>query len=208
MAAAGVVLAGGQSRRMGRDKAMLPWGTSTLLGTVVDVLTRSVDGPVVVVRDPGRELPPLPPGVEVVADPVADLGPVQGVAAGLRAIAGRATTAFVASTDLPLLAPSVVRRVLELHGDGRHAVTVPVVHDFEHLLVAAYSCRVADTFDTALAAGERRLRTVVGGVAVRRVEAAELLADEAVRTEDPRLESFTNLNDQQAYERALAAHRG
>ncbi|MEA2226533.1 MAG: molybdenum cofactor guanylyltransferase [Solirubrobacteraceae bacterium] len=71
--AAGIVLAGGRSSRMGSPKAALEWHGSTLLRRVVGIVGRGVDGPVVVVRAPGQELPPLPEGVEIVEDaPILD----------------------------------------------------------------------------------------------------------------------------------------
>ena len=44
------------------------------------------------------------------------MGPIQGLAAGLAAIAGRAEIAFVCSTDMPFLHPAFVRRVLRAAG--------------------------------------------------------------------------------------------
>ena len=71
--AAGIVLAGGRSTRMGSPKAALEWHGSTLLRRITGIVGRAVDGPVVVVRAPGQALPALPDGVEVVED----LGEVQ-----------------------------------------------------------------------------------------------------------------------------------
>src|SRR5260370_31937890 len=109
---AGVVLAGGRSSRMGTPKAALEWHGSTLLRRTVGILARVTGGPVVVVRARGQDLPALPPDIEVVDDPRAGKGPVQGLAAGLAAVADRAEVAFVSSTDLPFLHPAFVRRVL------------------------------------------------------------------------------------------------
>ncbi|MGB8961439.1 MAG: molybdenum cofactor guanylyltransferase, partial [Pseudonocardiaceae bacterium] len=109
---AGVVLAGGRSSRMGAPKAELEWHGSTLLRRTVGVLARSVEGPLLVVRAAGQSLPEMPAQVEVVDDPEEGLGPLQGIAAGLGALAGRAQAAFVCSTDLPFLHPAFVRRVL------------------------------------------------------------------------------------------------
>ena len=66
----------------------------------------------------GQALPPLPPGTEVVSDPREGLGPVQGLAAGLAALAGRAEIAFVSATDLPFLHPAFVRRVVAAAAEG------------------------------------------------------------------------------------------
>jgi molybdopterin-guanine dinucleotide biosynthesis protein A len=86
---------------MGSPKAALEWHGSTLLRRVTGIVARSVDGPVVVVRAPGQELPDLDPAIELVADAREGRGPLQGLAAGLAAIGGRAEVAYVSSTDLP-----------------------------------------------------------------------------------------------------------
>src|ERR1700759_622242 len=108
---AGVVLAGGRSSRMGTPKAALEWHGSTLLRRTTGILARVTDGPVVVVRAAGQALPALPPDVEVVDAPREGKGPVQGIAAGLAALAGRADMAFISSTDMPFLHPAFIRRV-------------------------------------------------------------------------------------------------
>src|SRR6516164_643504 len=112
MQAAGIVLAGGRSSRMGSPKAALEWHGSTLLRRVTGIAARAVDGPVVVVRAPGQELPALEGAVEVVEDAREGRGPLQGLAAGLAAVRDRAGVAYLSSTDLPLLHPAFVRRVV------------------------------------------------------------------------------------------------
>ena len=92
--AAGIVLAGGRSSRMGSPKAALEWHGSTLLRRVVGIVARGVDGPVVVVRAPGQELPGLPDGVELVEDAREGRGPLQGLAAGLAAVRDAAPVAL------------------------------------------------------------------------------------------------------------------
>ena len=109
---AGVVLAGGRSSRMGTPKAALEWHGSTLLRRTVGIVARATSGPVVVVRAIGQDLPELPEGALVADDPREGKGPVQGIAAGLAALSGRADVAFVSSTDMPFLHPAFVRRVL------------------------------------------------------------------------------------------------
>ena len=61
--AAGIVLAGGRSSRMGTPKADLEWHGSTLLRRVTGIVARGAGGPIVVVRAPGQQLPALPKGV-------------------------------------------------------------------------------------------------------------------------------------------------
>src|SRR5688572_3771155 len=95
---------------MGRDKATLPFHGEPLLARVVRIVTPLVDEVVVVAR-PGQELPPLPDGVVVTRDEVADLGPLAGIVAGLRAAHG--DLCLVTACDAPLLAPSLVRLLFE-----------------------------------------------------------------------------------------------
>ena len=96
---------------MGSPKAALEWHGSTLLRRVTGIVGRVVSGPVVVVRAPGQELPPLAAGVEVVEDEREGRGPLQGLAAGLAALDGRFEAAYVSSTDVPLRAPAFVHAV-------------------------------------------------------------------------------------------------
>ena len=91
---------------MGTPKAALEWHGSTLLYRTAAIVARATGGPVVVVRARGQDLPELPKAVTVVDDPREGKGPVQGIAAGLAALAGHADAAFVTSTDLPFLHPA------------------------------------------------------------------------------------------------------
>ena len=139
---AGIVLAGGRSSRMGTPKAALEWHGSTLLRRTVGIVSRATGGPVLVVRAPGQALPELPPEADVVDDPTEGLGPVQGLAAGLAAVAGRAEVAFACSTDLPFLHPAFVRRVLRAADEGAD-VGLPVARGYPQPLAAAYRTTLA-----------------------------------------------------------------
>ncbi|RME40999.1 MAG: molybdenum cofactor guanylyltransferase, partial [Planctomycetota bacterium] len=63
----GLVLCGGRSRRMGRDKAWLPFGPETLLQRMVRIVGE-VASPLLVAARPDQELPHLPPEVRAVHD--------------------------------------------------------------------------------------------------------------------------------------------
>src|SRR5271166_5293473 len=152
---AGIVLAGGRSSRMGTPKAALEWHGSTLLRRTVGIISRATDGPVVVVRAPGQALPALPADVEVVADPREGLGPIQGLAAGLAAIDGRAEFAFVASTDMPFLHPAFIRRVLRAMQEGA-GVGLPIARGYPQPLAAAYRQTLVRVAERLVA--ENRLR--------------------------------------------------
>jgi len=182
---------------MGAPKAGLEWHGSTLLHRAAAVLARSVDGPVVVVAAPGQELPELPAGVAVVEDPVEGLGPMQGLAAGLAAVADRADAAFVCSTDLPFLHPAYVLRVLRglTDGDDRSVdVVLPVARGFRQPLAAAYRTRIAGLVADLLAQGNDRPGMIFKHCVVTQLDDAALLADPVLAKLDPELDSVVNVN--------------
>jgi molybdenum cofactor guanylyltransferase len=188
---------------MGSSKAELSWHGTTLGFRTASVLGRSVDGPVVVVRAPGQALPVLPSGVEVVADAVADRGPLQGLAAGLAAVADRAEAAFVCSTDLPFLHPAFIQRVLRALAPGVDVV-LPVAHGFRQPLAAAYRTSLVGLITDRLAAGELRLGMLFDHCVVRGLDEEALLADPTLAAADPTLASLINVNTREEYEAALA----
>ena len=200
---AGIVLAGGRSSRMGTPKAALEWHGSTLLRRTVGILARVADGPVVVVRAPGQSLPGLPAAIGVVDDPREGLGPVQGLAAGLAAVAGQAEVAFVCSTDLPFLHPAFARRVLRAAADGAD-VGLPVARGYPQPLAAAYRTALAPVAERLVR--EQRLRPafLFDECAVTRLDEAALRADPILAALDPDLDSVLNVNERADYEAARA----
>src|SRR5262245_54856237 len=132
---AGIILCGGQSKRMGHAKAWLPFGGELMLPRVVRLLREAVNR-VVVVAAPGQELPELAAGVPLVRDEEKGRGPLQGLAAGLKALQGQADAAYLSSCDVPFLRPTFVRRMIELLSD--HSIAVPKVDGYHHSLAAVY----------------------------------------------------------------------
>jgi molybdopterin-guanine dinucleotide biosynthesis protein A len=201
--AAAIVLAGGQSSRMGSPKAGLDWHGSTLLRRITGIVARAVDGPVIVVRAAGQALPALPPSVEVVEDARAGRGPLQGLAAGLEAIGDRAEVAYASSTDVPLLHPAFVRCVVRACGEGVD-VALPELAGHRQLLAAAYRVSLLPTVEELIGADRLRLGLLTEHGRVRSLDAAGMLADVDVARGDPELASALNVNDPAAYERAQA----
>jgi molybdenum cofactor guanylyltransferase len=199
--AAGIVLAGGKSSRMGSPKAALDWHGSTLLRRVTGIVARSVDGPVVVVSAPGQALPALDGAVEVVADEREGRGPVQGIAAGLAAIGERAEVAYVSATDVPLLHPAFVHRVVGGLGDEVDVV-LPEVGGYRQPLSAAYRVDLLAAISELIASDRMRPASLFERSRVLHVGEADLLKDAALKRLDPELASVSNLNEPADYERA------
>lgn len=188
---------------MGSAKAELEWHGSTLLRRVVGLVARGVDGPVVVVRAAGQPLPALPEGVAVVDDPRAALGPLQGLAAGLAAVAAAAEVAYVSATDVPFLHPAFVRRVVAALDDDAD-VALPHAHGHRQPLAAAYRTALAATVEELVADGRLRPPDLFERCRVRRLDEAALLADPVLARLDPRLDSLISLDTPAAYAAARA----
>jgi molybdopterin-guanine dinucleotide biosynthesis protein A len=174
---AGIVLAGGRSRRMGADKASLDWRGRPLVVHVAAIVRSAVDGPVVVVGAPGRALPSLPAGVEAAADATAGRGPLEGLAAGLEAVGDRAEAAFACATDMPLITADLVERLHEALQPGDDAVAV-MADGVLQPLAAVYRTRLAATARARLGRGEGSLTGLLNAVSTRTVDAAHLSVTE------------------------------
>ena len=197
----GVVLAGGRSSRMGTPKAALEWHGSTLLHRTAAIVTRATGGPVVVVRASGQELPELPTAVTVVDDPREGKGPVQGIAAGLAALVGRADAAFITSTDLPFLHPAFINTVLRALEDGPD-VALPVARGYQQPLAAAYRTSLAGLAERLVKEERLRPAFLFQECTVTRLDDATLLADPVLKERDPDLDSVLNVNTPDEYQAA------
>jgi len=189
---------------MGRAKASLEWHGATLLQRTSALLARTVGGPVLVVAAPGQDLPVLPNGVEVVADPVEGQGPMRGLATGLAALDGRAATAFVCSTDLPFLHPALVRRVLRELADPGVDVVLPVARGYRQPLAAGYRTALAPLVEKLLGEGDLRPGMLFRHCNVTQLDDEALLADPDLARHDPDLDSLVNVNEPAEYAAALA----
>ncbi len=191
--AAGIVLAGGRSTRMGVPKAGLPWRGSTLLATVVAALAPAI-GTVVVVRAAGQVLPPLPAGVAVTDDAAAGRGPLEGLLAGLRAVPPATTRVVVFAVDLPFATPQLARALLVALDAGGADAAVPVAGGRDQPLAAAYRTTVTPVVARLLDAGERRLTALLDAVTVTRLDAQALHADAALQAADPHLDGLRDVD--------------
>ena len=164
---AGVVLAGGASRRMGRDKATVifdgPGGPKTMVEYVVATLAARCH-PVFVIAAPGQALPEL--SATVLRDEVRGVGPLLATGRGLRAArdAG-ADRAFVCAVDMPLM---TVELIDVLAGHTGADVILPW-DGRDHYLAGVYQTALADRIDSLIAAGERSMRALVDTVNTQRI---------------------------------------
>ena len=188
---------------MGSPKAALDWHGSTLLRRVTGIVARAVDGPVIVVRAPGQDLPALDPSVEVADDARTGQGPMQGLAAGLAAVGDRAAVAYVSSTDVPLLHPAFVTRVVRAFGDGVDVV-LPEIGGYRQPMAAAYRVGLLEAVEELISADRLRPAFLFERARVLTLADEAMLSDAGVARGDPGLASVSNLNEPADYERAHA----
>jgi len=194
MTAGGIVLCGGKSTRMGRSKALRPFGPETMLQRVVRLLG-SVVQPIVAVAAVDQVLPTLPASVIVTRDGREGRGPLEGLRAGLKALPPEIEGAYVTSCDVPLLVPGFVGQMLDLT-EG-FDIAVMEVDGFAHPLSAVYCRTTLPYIEDLLARDRLRPAFLFDAVRTRRVTAAEI-------TSDPDLRTLRNLNTPEDYQRALA----
>ncbi len=165
---AAVVLAGGESRRMGRDKATLPGpgGAGTLAEYVVGVVAARCE-PVFVVAAPGQPLPRLE--ARVIRDEIQGLGPLPATGRGLRAAADAgAQYAFVCAVDMPLLAAELIDELMQLAIKTDAEVVLPW-DGRSHYLAAVYRTDLADRIDALVGAGERKMSALIDASDVQQI---------------------------------------
>ena len=192
--AVGFVVAGGRSRRMGRDKALLPWNGSTLLDHAVTRL-RAVCGDVRILSGALRRYEDR--GLPVETDAVPDAGPLGGIHAGL---GGRREAAgLFLGVDLPFVTVDLLRRLLEL--SAGHDAVVPLSSRGPEPLCAVYRSTCLDPIRRRLAAGERKATSFWPDVDVLQAGAEHLAGL------GPIDDLFRNVNTPADYERARAESR-
>jgi molybdenum cofactor guanylyltransferase len=191
-----VILAGGRSSRMGRDKAALPAGARTLIEHLARRLAPVVDETIIA----GGSAQLTLPGVRLVDDRYPGLGPLSGMHAGF--MVAQHPQVWVVGCDLPDVEPAIVTLLQELAGD--YEAVVPRIGREPEGVCALYQRTLGSRIDALLNDGERSVKGLLAASKVRYVAADEL------RTVDPELRSFRNLNtpaDYQAWLKTQPASR-
>ena len=197
----GIVLAGGRSRRLaGLDlgaggKAAVVVGGESCLGRVCRAVATAVPR-VVVVAAVGQPLPPLVGEVEIIRDTTPHAGPLAGIRDGLTHALGRVPPpqwAFVASCDVPLLAPAMVQFLVETARSSAARIVVPLVGGHPQVLAAVFACDLAASIARLAAAG-RGPRAVLEDLVAREPEAVRVVTTEELGAIDPDLDSFLDLD--------------
>lgn len=124
-----VVLAAGQSRRMGRPKMTLSWGNTTVIGRVLQALESGGVDNVLIVTGAARvevEKAVSGFGVRTVFNPFyAEAEMIKTLQVGISALNDEYEAALVVLGDQPQLRPKVVRGILDTYQESQAALIVP-----------------------------------------------------------------------------------
>lgn len=184
------VLAGGQSSRMGSDKALLPWAGETLLGRALSI-ARDACGQVIICGSPSR----YGEFADVLEDTEPGRGPLSGIRSALHAT--QTELNLILSVDLPLMQAEFLRWLLEQAHAGEQKITAPEALGTLQPLCAVYHRQARDIVDLALGEGDLKVTRLFHRIPTRIIGEHEIRAAGF----DPCI--FTNVNTPQDYESLL-----
>lgn len=196
-----LVNAGGASRRMGRNKALLPTPPrgDPLILHMLRRLSSLTQGVILVANDAAVCAAAAPGSPFCLPDAYPDAGPLGGLATGLAHVE---QWCLCVACDLPLIQPRVVAHLWSLatpeDPDEPWDAVVPHVHGRPQPLHAFYHRRCLPAIQAQLASGRRRMDSFFPQVRVRIAPESDLLPL------DPHLDSFFNANGPDEWKAALA----
>ena len=198
----GFVLAGGESSRMGRDKALLELGGVTLIARAAN-LCESVAGGCVIVggarsNDGGGRFDGLT--AQVIADDFPGAGPLGGIATALRVAAQDWN--LVMACDLPYLTREWLEFLAERARRSEAEAVLPMNERGAEPLCAMYRKRAEAAIRTALESGTRKVTDGLSKIHTEFIEPSEWKAFDSEGL------LFKNMNSPEDYEEARARFGG
>ena len=178
------VLAGGQSRRMGRDKAFLPVGGKPVIQRVLERVAPLSDDIILVTNTPDKFTFDI--DCRITGDIYPGKGSLGGIYSAL--VAARYPHCLIVACDMPFLNVRLLQYLVRLARIYDYDAVVPEVSDRWETLHAVYSKRCLRPIERCLQQDDLRVRSFFKDVRVRIVEQRRL------EHFDPLLRSFLNMN--------------
>lgn len=159
----GIVLAGGKSSRMGKDKGMIPFHGSTFIERIIKTVAPFVSELIISANDPGY--------AELGYSQIRDLVPEKGPLGGIISAGGSCRTKYmlVVSCDLPMLQPGVISSIINQAGQGYEAI-VPLHSGKAEPLCALYSVSVLPIFKKQIEEDDLKMRNILKKILVHYVD--------------------------------------
>ncbi|NOQ22937.1 MAG: NTP transferase domain-containing protein [Candidatus Aegiribacteria sp.] len=181
-----LILAGGESSRMGCPKHLLPASG----GTMIDYIINRLGSLFTEVMVAGRGIELNRSDARIVEDIRLKRSPLVGILSGMKE--SSTPDVFVIGCDMPFVKPGLIH-CLTSRKDDTNAIVIPVIRGYFEPLCAIYSCSTSDRIAQYLDSGGRKVTGFFQTVSVREVKESE------IRLFDPLLKSFINLNTPNDY---------
>jgi molybdopterin-guanine dinucleotide biosynthesis protein A len=182
----GVVLAGGKSTRMGKNKALLRYQGKNLIDAPIEKLSKIFSQVCLSVRDQ-EDFSEY--NLRKIADSYPDIGPIGGITSILKAGIGKA---FCVACDMPFLNEAFIQHLCSFEGfDG----VIPRWKGREEMLHAVYSDALLSVFEASIAAQKYKLKDALRASRVR------FVTEEEIGHFDPTGKMFQNVNTPSDYEK-------
>ena len=190
-----IILCGGQSRRMGFSKALLPFGKKTMIENAIHILDQ-IASEIVVVASPDQILPEIKSEIRIVRDPIAYQGPLTGMQSGLRHISDQIDSVFITATDSPLLKPELIHHLS--NQSENFDLVMPFDGTYYYPLTSVYKVKlVLEKVDQLIREDRHRPFFLMEELRSKTIHVNEL------KEFDPNLDSFRNINTPVDYRNIL-----
>lgn len=186
----GVILAGGGSTRMGRNKAFIEIGGKRIIDRTVSIFQEIFDEVILVTNNP---LDYLELNVRIVTDLIPGKGSLGGIYTGL--FFSSSPKAFFVGCDMPFIDRKVIEYFLSLADNAD--VVVQRTKDYWEPLHAVYSRKLIRNIERLLSIGELKIITAYRGMRIREV------TPEEIASFDPDLHTFVNFNTPEELKKIL-----
>ena len=194
-----IILAGGKSSRLGRNKALQVIGAKSLVQWIVDRLA-TLSTEIIIATAHGETIPCFSSTeIRITADVYPGKGPLVGIYSGL--MASSSPRAIVVGCDMPFLSVDLLDYMSQI--SSTFDVVVPRTREKVEPLCAVYSKNCLASIHNLLEHDELRLNELLNMVKVRYIE------EDEINRFDPEHLSFFNVNTQAnlAKARILAAEK-
>jgi molybdenum cofactor guanylyltransferase len=183
----GIILAGGSSRRMGTDKALLHWGDKNLLENAVLVLQPLCCDLMISSDNPAHDLP----GIRRISDKFPGKGPMAGIYSCLKG--SRTEDNLVMAVDMPGLTTDILRFLLE-RGQGYQAAVFLRPEGMPEPLAAYYHKELVGAMAAFMERGDYAMHFLISSVRTLRIKPEEFHLPGMGKL-------FLNLNEYGEYEK-------
>jgi molybdopterin-guanine dinucleotide biosynthesis protein A len=188
----GIVLSGGENRRMGTDKAFLKVAGVPLIEHVLRSLKDVFQDIIIVTNVPQRY---AAYGVKMVSDAIAVRGPLTGIYSGLLQSSDEYN--FVVACDMPYLNSRLISYIAGLAAGND--IVVPSIGGLLEPLHAIYRRQLITVIENEIRQDRKQIRGIFGRAKVRYV------TEDEIDRFDPERKSFKNLNTPEEYGEAACA---